>query len=98
MYMIVSFDDATTEDLFHGANTKAARSIDRAIWPVVRRKLDLVNAAASLEDLRVPPGNRLEALKGDQKGRHSIRVDDQYRVTFRFENGAAHDVRCEDYH
>jgi proteic killer suppression protein len=98
MYMIVSFDDATTEDLFHGANTKAARSIDRAIWPVVRRKLDLVNAAASLEDLRVPPGNRLEALKGDQKGRHSIRVNDQYRVTFRFENGTAHDVRCEDDH
>jgi toxin HigB-1 len=98
MYMIASFGDATTEDLFHGANTKAARSIDRAIWPVVRRKLDLVNAAASLEDLRVPPGNRLEALKGDQKGRHSIRVNDQYRVTFRFENGTAHDVRCEDYH
>jgi proteic killer suppression protein len=98
MYMIASFGDTTTEDLFHGANTKAARSIDRAIWPVVRRKLDLVNAAASLEDLRVPPGNRLEALKGDQKGRHSIRVNDQYRVTFRFENGTAHDVRCEDYH
>jgi len=96
--MIASFGDATTEDLFHGANTKAARSIDRAIWPVVRRKLDLVNAAASLEDLRVPPGNRLEALKGDQKGRHSIRVNDQYRVTFGFENGTAHDVRCEDYH
>ena len=96
--MIASFGDATTEDLFHGANTKAARSIDRAIWPIIRRKLDLVNAAASLEDLRVPPGNRLEALKGDQKGRHCIRVNDQYRVTFRFENGTAHDVRCEDYH
>jgi toxin HigB-1 len=96
--MIASFGDAATEDLFHGANTKAARSIDRAIWPVVRRKLDLLNAAAGLEDLRVPPGNRLEALRGDQKGRHSIRVNDRYRVTFRFEHARAHDVRCEDYH
>ncbi len=96
--MIASFGDAATEDLFHGVNTKAARSIDRAIWPVVRWKLDLVNAAASLEDLRVAPGNRLEALRGDQKGRYSIRVNDQYRVTFRFEHATAHAVRCEDYH
>jgi len=96
--MIASFGDAATEDLFHGANTKAARTIDKAIWPIVRRKLDLLNAAARLEDLRVPPGNRLEALKGDQKGRHSIRVNDRYRVTFRFEHATAHDVRCEDYH
>jgi len=96
--MIAAFAGATTEDLFHGANTKAARTIDRAIWPVVRRKLDMVNAAAALEDLRLPPGNRLEALKGDQKARYSIRVNDQYRLTFRFENGTAHDVRCEDYH
>ena len=96
--MIASFGDAATEDLFHGANTKAARTIDKAIWPIVRRKLDLLNAAARLEDLRVPPGNRLEALKGDQKGRHSIRVNDRYRVTFRFEHSTAHDVRCEDYH
>jgi toxin HigB-1 len=96
--MIASFGDAATEDVFHGANTKAARTIDRAIWPVVRRKLDLLNSAARLEDLRVPPGNRLEALRGDQKGRHSVRVNDQYRVTFRFEHATAHDVRCEDYH
>jgi proteic killer suppression protein len=95
--MIASFGDAATEDLFHGANTKAARTIDKAIWPIVRRKLDLLNAAARLEDLRVPPGNRFEALKGDQKGRHSIRVNDRYRVTFRFEHSTAHDVRCEDY-
>jgi proteic killer suppression protein len=64
----------------------------------VRRKLDLLNAARSVKVLRTPPGNRLEALKGDRKGSFSIRVNDQYRITFRFEGEDAHDVRCEDYH
>lgn len=96
--MIQSFADATTADLFHGANTKAARAITADIWPIVRRKLDMVNAAAAVADLRVPPGNHLEALKGDQAGRFSIRVNQQYRITFRFENGHAFEVRCEDYH
>ena len=84
--------------MFHGANTKAARAIDPAIWPVVRRKLDMVNAATAVRDLRVPPNNRLEALTGDQAGRYSIRVNRQYRITFRFEGGHAFEVRCEDYH
>ena len=96
--MIQSFADARTEDLFNGKDTKAARAIDRPIWPVVARKLDMLNAATKLDDLRVPPGNRLEPLKGDQKGRHSIRVNEKYRLTFRFVDGNAHDVRCEDYH
>lgn len=96
--MIQAFADATTADVFHGANTKAARAINKALWPIVRRKLDMVNAAAALPDLRVPPGNQLEALKGDQAGRFSIRVNQQYRITFLFENGHAFDVRCEDYH
>lgn len=96
--MIQTFADATTADVFHGANTKAARKIDKAVWPVVRRKLDMVNAAAAERDLRVPPGNRLETLKGEQAGRWSIRVNEQYRITFRFEGGHAHEVRCEDYH
>ena len=96
--MIQSFANATTEDLFHGKNTKPARVIDRTVWPVAVRKLDLLNAATALGDLRVLPGNRLEALKGDQAGRHSIRVNDHYRLSFRFENGHAHEVRCEDYH
>ena len=78
-------------------NSKAARRIPREIWPVAR-KLDRVNAAADLTFLTDPPANRLEALKGDQKGRHSMRVNDQYRVTFRFEKGDAFDVRVEDYH
>ena len=96
--VIRSFADATTADLFHGRNTKSARRIPREIWRVAQRKLERVNAAADVSFLADPPANRLEALKGDQKGRHSIRVNDQYRVTFRFEKGAAFDVRVEDYH
>ena len=96
--MIRSFGDAVTDDIFHGANTKAARAIPKDLWPVVRRKLDMLNAAESVNALRTPPGNRLEALKGDRSGSFSIRVNDQYRITFRFEGDDAHDVRCEDYH
>lgn len=96
--MIQSFADATTEDIFNGRDSKAARKVDKALWPVVRRKLDMLNAAAQLDDLRAPPGNRLEALKGDQKGRHSIRVNERWRITFHLEGGNAHAVRCEDYH
>ena len=96
--MIQSFADARTEDLYHGKDSKAARAIDRAIWPVVVRKLDMLNVATKLDDLRAPPGNRLEALKGDQKGRYSIRVNERLRLTFRFIDGNVHDVRCEDYH
>lgn len=96
--MIQSFADAITADIYNGVSSTAARSIDKALWRVIRRKLDMVNAAAAIKDLREPPGNRLEALKGRQAGRFSIRVNDQYRVTFRFEDGNAFDVRCEDYH
>lgn len=96
--MISSFGDRATEDLFNGRNSKEARKVPKTVWSIARRKLDMVNAAVSLDDLRVPPGNRLETLKGDQKGRQSIRVNDQYRLTFRFEGSNAHDVRCEDYH
>ena len=96
--VIRSFGDGTTEDVFYGVDTKAARCLPRALWPVIRRKLDLLMAAKSLLDLRVPRGNRLEALRGDQSGRHSLRVNDQYRITFRFEEAGAWEVRCEDYH
>lgn len=96
--MIRSFADATTDDIFNGINSKAARRIPKDILPVIRRKLDAVNAAAEVNDLRQPPGNRLEALQGDLKGRFSIRVNDQYRITFRFDAGQADDVLCEDYH
>jgi proteic killer suppression protein len=65
---------------------------------VAQRKLKLLDAAARLDDLLIPAGNRLEALKGDQVGRHSIRVNDQYRITFRWESGDAYEVSVQDYH
>lgn len=63
-----------------------------------RRKLDMLNAASNLDDMRAPPGNRLEALRGNLAGYHSIRVNDQWRVVFRWKDGAAHDVKIDDYH
>jgi proteic killer suppression protein len=96
--VIQSFGDQATADVYHGTNSRAARTLPKELWPAIRRKLDMVNAAKDLGDLKAPPGNQLEALKGNQKGRHSIRVNKQYRITFRFEGSGAHDVRCEDYH
>lgn len=96
--MIVSFADKATEALFHGEAGKAIRRIPSDIRSTAVRKLDLVNAAHELQDLRVPPGNRLEALKGDLRGLHSIRINDQWRVVFRWRDGDAHDVEVDDYH
>jgi proteic killer suppression protein len=96
--VIRSFGDQSTEDVFYADDTRSARAIPNNIWSIVRRKLSYVNAASTVFDLRVPPGNRLEALKGDLAGRFSIRVNDQYRITFRFEGSHAWEVRCEDYH
>lgn len=96
--MIRTFADGATEDIWHGINTKAARSIPRALWPIARRKLDQIDSVSKLEDLGVPPGNRLHELKADRAGYHAIRVNDQYRITFRFEGPDAFEVRCEDYH
>ncbi len=95
--MIQSFSDDTA-DLFRERNTKAARRIPRDIWRVVQRKLTLLDVAARLDDLLIPAGNRLERMKGQSVKRHSIRVNDQYRVTFRWENGHAYEVCVEDYH
>ena len=96
--MIQSFADATTKDIYDLVDSKAARRIPNVLWSVVRRKLDGLEAATSTGDLAHVPGNRFEALKGDLRGRYSIRVNQQYRITFGFESGHAHDVRCEDYH
>lgn len=96
--MIVSFGNAGTEDLFHGRKSKAARRFPANVRPAVLRKLDMLNAAHVLEDLRTPPGNRLEALKGDLKGKHSIRVNDQWRLVFRWVEGGAAEVAVRDYH
>jgi proteic killer suppression protein len=96
--VIQSFGDETTADLFRERNTRAARRISREVWRVAQRKLKALDVAARLEDLTIPAGNRLERLKGDQAGRHSIRINDQYRVTFLWEKGHAYEVRVEDYH
>lgn len=96
--MIHSFADETTADLFREGNTRAARRIPREIWRATQRKLKILDVAAGLDDLRVPAGNRLERLKGDQVGRYSVRINDQYRMTFRWEQGNAYEVRVEDYH
>jgi proteic killer suppression protein len=96
--VIHSFADETTADLFRERNTRAARRIPREIWRATQRKLKILDVAAGLDDLRVPAGNRLERLKGDQVGRYSVRINDQYRMTFRWEQGNAYEVRVEDHH
>jgi toxin HigB-1 len=96
--VIQSFADDTTADLFRERNTRCARDIPGALWPVVRRKLKMLDVAARLEDLAVPPGNRLERLTGRQVDRYSIRVNDQYRVTFLWKQGHAYEVLVENYH
>jgi toxin HigB-1 len=96
--VIRSFADATTKDLYNGVDSKAARRIPKAVWPVVRRKLDSLNAAISTPDLASVPGNQFKPLTGKRRGQFSVRVNQPYRITFRFESGQAFDVCCEDYH
>ncbi len=96
--MILNFKDQTTEDIFNGENSKEARKIPLDLWRTAGRKLDMVNAAHDLKDLSVPPGNRLEALKGNLAGFHSIRVNEQFRIIFRWSEGNAKDVQVSDYH
>lgn len=93
----MSFGDKATEDFFHGVDNAKARKVAQGCEAVARRKLDMVNAAAILDDLKVPPGNQLEALKGNLARYHSIRINRQWRVVFRWDHGA-HEVRIEDYH
>jgi toxin HigB-1 len=81
--MILSFDDQTTEDIYNGVNSKAARKLPMVIWDIAFRKLDMINAAEVLNDLRIPRANRLKLLKGNWEGYYSIRVNDQYRIVFR---------------
>jgi proteic killer suppression protein len=97
--VIVSFKDEGTEDIFDGRDTKKARkACPQDLWRVAGRKLDQINQAAELDDLRVPPGNRLETLKGDREGQHSIRINEQYRVCFVWAEGGAEEVEIVDYH
>ena len=96
--MIVSFGDRATEDLFHNRPTSRARRFPNDVVGLALIKLDMLNGAAAVLDLRSPPGNRLESLAGDLKGFHSIRVNDQWRVVFRWDGNNASDVRLMDYH
>jgi len=96
--MILEFGDQTTEDIFNGEDTKAARTIPKTAWVVACRKLDMLNAAHDLKDLQMPPGNRLEKLKGNLAALHSIRINDQFRIIFQWTEGNAKHVRIADYH
>lgn len=93
--MIRNFIDREAVKLWNGT---PSRKLPADIQQVARRKLRMLNNAASLDDLRIPPANRLESLKGDRKGRYSIRINDQWRICFRWKAGDAHDVEIVDYH
>ncbi len=97
--MIVSFRDRGTEDIFNGQNTKAARkSCPESVWRVAVRKLDQLDSVASLNELRAPPGNRLEALGGDRQGEESIRINERYRICFVWTRAGPDKVEIVDYH
>jgi len=93
--MIKSFKDKETEKLF---SRHFSKKLPQNLQHLARRKLVMLDAAPELNALRIPPGNRLEALKGDRKGQHSIRINDRWRVCFRWKTGDAYDVEIADYH
>jgi toxin HigB-1 len=97
--MIRSFKDQGTEDVFNGVNSSAARRIcPQQLWRIAGRKLDRLDSVEALEDLRLPPGNRLEALKGDRLGQYSIRINEQYRICFVWYEDGPNEVEIVDYH
>jgi addiction module HigA family antidote len=93
--MIKSFRDKESEKIF---NRQLSGKLPQNIQTVARKKLVILDAALELDDLRIPPGNRLEALKGDRKGQHSIRINDQWRLCFKWSDGDAYEVEIADYH
>ena len=97
--MIVSFKNQGSEDIFDGNNTKEARRLcPQILWRIATRKLDQLDSVQNLEELKVPPGNRFEALSGDRKGEYSIRINEQYRICFNWRNNAPDEVELTDYH
>ena len=96
--MIQSFGNRLAEDLYDDKDTKAVTRIPKELHRRARRKLLYLHEAADLKDLRKPPGNRLEALKGGWKGFHSIRINDQWRIVFRWRSSNAYEVHVVDYH
>ncbi len=96
---ILSFKNRGTEDIFHGVNSpQARRTLPKDLWAIAQRKLDMLNAATTLEDLRRVPGNRLEKLSGDRRGQYSIRINDRYRICFVWSENGAERVEIVDYH
>src|SRR5688572_28134623 len=97
--MIVTFRGRGTEDVFNGRKTREANRVCPSnVWRIARRKLDQLDSVVRLEELRIPPGNRLEALAGDRKGQHSIRINDQYRICFVWTAAGPANVEIVDYH
>jgi proteic killer suppression protein len=97
--MIVAFRDEGTEDIFNGNNSRAARrTCPESLWKVAARRLDQLDSVSALDELRIPPGNRLEALRGDRTGQHSIRINDQYRICFAWTDSGPDSVEIVDYH
>ena len=97
--MIISFKNPATEDIYNGKATKSALKLcPKNIWKIAFRKLDQLDSVLALDELRIPPGNRLEALLGNRKGQHSIRINNQYRICFRWTETGPIDVEITDYH
>lgn len=97
--MIRSFKNAGTAAIFDGDNTREARRVcPRHLWRIATRKLDQLDSVSSLDELRIPPGNKLEALKGERKGQYSIRINNQYRICFLWAEAEPQDVEIMDYH
>ena len=96
--MIRGFGNQLAEDLYYDRKTRATRSFPPELRRVARRKILFLHDTAELGDLRIPPGNKLEALRGNQKGSHSIRVNDQWRVVFVWKGSDAYEVEVVDYH
>ena len=94
--MIQSFKSKAAEDIYHGWSSREALKIPSSLWKASGRKMDMLNAARLITDLKVPPGNRLEALKGNLKGKWSIRINDQFRLVFVFKDGNTCDVEIAD--
>lgn len=97
--MIESFKDTASEDIFNGINSKAARKVcPQSLWTIAARKLDQLDSVLSLDELKIPPGNRLEALSGDRKTQYSIRINEQYRICFTWGKSGPGNVEVTDYH
>jgi proteic killer suppression protein len=97
--MIQSFKNTATKDIFNGKNTKGARKVcPNSLWKIASRKLDLLDSVTSVQELKIPPGNKLESLSGDRKGQYSIRINNQSRICFVWTDNRPDQIEIVDYH